>query len=319
MRLWLVWVAFISLPACAASLETPTNLDTWLNHVAKATQRLNYEGTYIYQHGDNVEISHIAHRRDNVGDMAKLDALSGPPHAFVRVNDATYCYIPDGNQVKVEQHQYHKFFPAMLPVPTTPLIGLYTLKSLGRAHIADHDSFGISMTPHDDYRYGYAVWADVDTGLLLKLVKFDAKQEIAGQFTFTQIDIGQAPDRKQIQASFAGKKPVTLPSRETQTQTHWRINKLPEGFALVMETERALPGKSQNIIHQVYTDGLATVSLFIEPLAQLGSNPPRGLSSHGMMSLYARPIGAYQVTALGEVPAATIMMMADNLSLDTAK
>ena len=319
MRLWLVWVAFISLPTYAANLETPSNLNNWLSHVATATQQLNYDGTYIYQHGDSVEISHIAHRKDNNGELAKLDALSGPPHAFVRVNDAVYCYIPDGNQVKVEQHQYHKFFPAMLPVPTTPLAALYTLKSLGRAHIADHDSFGISLTPHDEYRYGYAVWADIGTGLLLKLVKFDARQDVAGQFTFTQVDIGQAPERKQFQSGFAGKKSITMPSREAQIKTHWRINKLPDGFYLVTETQRDLPGKLQNVIHQVYTDGLATVSLFIEPLAQLGSNPPRGLSSHGMMSLYARPIGSFQVTALGEVPAATVMMMADNLSQEAAK
>jgi sigma-E factor negative regulatory protein RseB len=319
MRLWLVWVVFASLPTSAANLENPSNLNAWLSHVAKATQQLNYEGTYIYQHDDSVEISHIAHRKDNSEEFAKLDALSGPPHTFVRVNDAVYCYIPEGNQVKVERHQYHKFFPSMLPLPTTPITLLYTLKSLGRAHIADHDSFGVSLTPRDDYRYGYSVWADMATGLLLKLVKFDADQQMSGQFTFTQVDIGEAPDRKQFQSGVVGKKSVAIPDREVQVQTHWRISKLPDGFYLVMETQRDLPGKTQSVIHQVYTDGLATVSLFIEPLSQLGSNPPRGLSSHGMMSLYARPVGAYQVTALGEVPPATIMMMADNLNQETSK
>ncbi len=319
MRLWLVWVAFLSLPASAASIDGPSNLNAWLSHVAKATQQLTYDGTYIYQHDDSVEISHISHRRDNGSELTKLDALSGPPHAFVRVNDAVYCYIPDGNQVKVERHQYHKFFPAMLPASTAILTTLYILKPLGHTYIADHDSFGISLIPRDDYRYGYALWADTASGLLLKLVKLDSKQQAAGQFTFTQVDIGQAPARQQFQSGFADKKQVTVPSREVQVQTRWRISKLPDGFYLAMETQRDLPGKSQDIIHQVYTDGLATVSLFIEPLDQLGSNPPRGLSSQGMMSLYARPIGAYQVTALGEVPAATLMMMADNLNLESSK
>lgn len=320
MRFWLLlWLVLVNLSASAASFENPTNLKTWLNHVARATQQMTYDGTYIYLHDGQMEISHIAHRKDEAGELSKLDALSGPPHAFVRVNDAVYCYIPNGNQVKIERHQYHKFFPAILPFPVTAITSLYSLKPLGRARIADRESFGISLMPRDDYRYGYAIWADMETGLLLKLVKFDAQQQIAGQFTFTQIDIGKAPDRKQFQSGLAGKKVITLPVRETPVRTHWHINNLPEGFYLVMETQRDLSGKAQGVVHQVYTDGLATVSLFIEPLAQLGGNPPRGLSTHGMMSLYARPVDSYQVTALGEVPATTIMMMADNLTQESSK
>lgn len=319
MRLWLVWVTFLSLPAWAANSENPSNLNAWLTHVAKATQQLNYEGTYVYQHQDSMEITHIAHRKDNADEFSKLDALSGPPHTYVRVNDAVYCYIPEGNQVKIERRQYHKFFPAIFPVPANALSALYTLKPLGRTTIAERDSFGISLIPRDDYRYGYAAWADMNTGLLLKWVKYDAKDHIAAQFTFTQIAIGRAPDRKQLQSGYSGKKSVTLPSKEVPVQTRWRINGLPDGFYLATETQREVPGKPQNVIHQVYTDGLATVSLFIEPLAQLGSNPPHGISSQGMMSMYARPVGAYQITALGEVPPATVMLMADNLNLEMPK
>ena len=94
---------------------------------------------------------------------------------------------------------------------------------------------------------------------------------------------------------------------------------LPLGFHLITQTLLELPNKPRKVLHLVYTDGLATVSLFIEPLEQLGKSPPHGLSSHGMMSIYARPIGNYQVTALGEVPPATLILIADSLSLTEAK
>ena len=313
MKLWFVWVMFVSLPAWAAHDPTPTDLDVWLNQVAIATQQQNYEGTFVYQYDSDMEISHIAHRYDHTGELAKLDILSESPRSFLRVNDAIYCYIPDGNQVKIEHYQYHQFFPEILPIPATPLTALYNLKALGHAQIADHDSFGVLLTPRDDYRYGYVLWADSNSNVLLKLVKLDNYQRIAEQFVFTQIDIGDAPKRDQFQPSFAGKKSIQIPSRESPISTHWRVNSLPVGFHKITETELKLPGKPQSVVHLVYTDGLTTVSLFIEPLTQLGEHPPQGLSRQGIMYLYARTIGNYQVTALGEVPPTTLVMMADNL------
>ena len=319
MKLWLVWVMFISLPAWAAHNPTPTDLDAWLNQVAIATQQMNYEGTFVYQYDRGMEISHIAHRYSRTGELAKLDILSGSPRSFLRINNATYCYIPTGNQVKVERYQHHQFFPEILPIPATPLAKLYSLKALGHAQIADHDSFGVLLTPRDDYRYGYVLWADSNSNLLLKLVKLDNYQQVAGQFVFTQIDIGDALARDQFQPDFAHKKLIDIPSRESPITTHWLISALPAGFHKITETELKLPGKPQNVVHLVYTDGLTTVSLFIEPLAQLGDHPPHGLARQGIMHLYARAIGNYQVTALGEVPPATLVMMADNLNWVVAK
>ncbi|MEQ1667385.1 MAG: MucB/RseB C-terminal domain-containing protein, partial [Sulfuriferula sp.] len=83
------------------------------------------------------------------------------------------------------------------------------------------------------------------------------------------------------------------------------------------ENLRELPGK-RSVIHQVYGDGLAIVSIFIEPLAQIAGSPPQGLSSQGLMSLYARRVGRYQITALGEVPPAALTFLLDNLNLVTA-
>ena len=315
MKVWLAWMFLVSLPAWGTTNETPINLGSWLNQVAKATQQLNYDGTFVYQYEDTVDISHIAHRMDHAGELAKLDALSGIPHTYLRVNDAIYCYIPNGNQVRIERHQQHQFFPELLPIPATPLTNLYVLKALGHAQIAGHDSFGVSLTPRDGYRYGYLLWADEETHVLLKLVKLDEHEQPAGQFAFTQIDIGAALKRDQFQNNFPDKKQINIPSRESPTATPWNVSALPPGFHKITETQLELPNKPHNVIHIVYTDGLATISLFIEPLTQLGSHPPRGLSSQGVMNLYATTVGDYQVTALGEVPAATLLMIADSLNL----
>lgn len=313
MKWWLMWLWLAAMPlANAAGSAYPDDLVAWLNQVAVAAGRLNYTGTFVYQHGSTVEVSKVFHRVDNGVEMTKVDALSGPPHAFVSVNDQVVCYIPDGDRVKMEKSQRHKFFPSLLPVPATAIAEQYTLKALGHANVAGHDCVGVMLVPKDEYRYGYILWADAATGLLLKAQPLNADSEPSGQFVFTQVNIGSAPQRDAFKSGFSDKQTVHVASGDTYGLTDWRVKKLPPGFAKVMEARRMLPGKKKPVVQLVYSDGLATVSLFIEPHANL-VNPMRGLSSQRLLNVYARPVGSYQVTALGEVPSETVIQMANSL------
>jgi sigma-E factor negative regulatory protein RseB len=313
MKWWFIYAVCSCLPAHAASLDYNAAPNTNLAIIAKASAQLNYDGTFMYQHDGHVEISHIAHRVDSAGELAKLDALSGPPHAFVRVNDAVYCYIPDGNQVRVERRPQHQFFPQLLPVNVNSITEHYTVRLIGYDTIAEHKSIGFNLIPNDAYRYPYQLWADADTGLLLKFIRLDNKQNIVGQFSFSQVDIGQAPERAQLQSGYSNKKQIMMPIKETTAKSTWRVTKLPLGYTLIGENQRDFPHKKTSVIHQVYSDGLAIISIFIETIPPASPPAPQGLSTQGIISLYAHRIGTYQITALGEVPSATLMMLVDHL------
>ncbi len=307
--LWLT----VSPLASAAGSPSPQNWAAWLNRVALAAQQLNYTGTFVYQHGATVDVSRVAHRADGAEEMGKIDVLSGSPHEYVSINDQVFCYVPDGEHVKVEQRKHYKFFPALLPVPATAIAAHYTIKPIGRSTIAGHDCIGVILEPKDDYRFGYQLWADATTGLLLKAVPLDANNNPTGQFVFTQIEIGNAPERGYFKSAYAGKKIVTVGNLPIgDNQVSWSVKQLPGGFNKVMEANRLLPGKKTPVRQLVYSDGLATVSLFIEPYASV-ENPMRGLSSQGLVNVYARPLGKYQITVLGEVPPNTVIQMADSL------
>lgn len=313
MRWLLVWLWLAAMPlASAAEGAYPEDLTAWLNQVASAAKQLNYTGTFVYQHGSTVEVSRVAHRADSSGEMVKIDMLSGPSHTFVSINDEVFCYIPDGDRVKVEKRGHHKFFPALLPVPATPVADRYNLKPLGYAYVAGRNCVGVLLEPKDEYRFGYVLWADAVTGLLLKAVPLDANNKPSGQFAFTQVSIGTAPQRNKFESGFADKKTVHVATEDTYGLTDWRVKELPAGFVKVMEGRRKLSGKKDPVVQLVYSDGLATVSLFIEPYANV-KKPMHGLSSQGLMNVYARPVGEYQVTALGEVPPNTVMQMANSL------
>jgi sigma-E factor negative regulatory protein RseB len=63
----------------------------------------------------------------------------------------------------------------------------------------------------------------------------------------------------------------------------------------------------------VYSDGLASVSVFIE---RSGDPVPvaAGYSSLGAINTYSTLRGGYQITVVGEVPASTVRQIAASVS-----
>jgi sigma-E factor negative regulatory protein RseB len=71
--------------------------------------------------------------------------------------------------------------------------------------------------------------------------------------------------------------------------------------------------KSRPVGQQVYSDGLAAVSVFIEPLAGRTEPFQPGLSSIGAVNIYTREVASHSVTVLGETPAASVRRIAQSV------
>jgi sigma-E factor negative regulatory protein RseB len=93
----------------------------------------------------------------------------------------------------------------------------------------------------------------------------------------------------------------------------WVVRQMPPGFVQILDARRMLPGKRAPVRQMVYSDGLAAVSVFIEPLAEV-DKPMQGLSAQGAINIYVKPVAEYQVTVLGEVPAATAVQIGNSVS-----
>ena len=74
-----------------------------------------------------------------------------------------------------------------------------------------------------------------------------------------------------------------------------------------------MPGKKNPVTHSVYSDGLATVSLFIEPLED-ATRQRQGISGQGPINVYSRTLPDAQITVLGEVPPAAVKQIAHSIS-----
>jgi sigma-E factor negative regulatory protein RseB len=161
-----------------------------LAKINQATQKLSYTGTFIYQQGNRTEVSRIARIADASGGTEKLEVLDGVPREVVRTRDGVRCYLPASQTVKVERASAQREFPAILPDRLNELPQYYAASRGEPARVAGYDCVSVVLTPRDDLRYGYVLWADANTGMLLRARTVNEKGETIEQFTFTQLDIG---------------------------------------------------------------------------------------------------------------------------------
>lgn len=318
----LLWLAaavlsFAAGSATAAPLDQEEALKI-LEHIARAARELSYKGTFVYQHGDHVETSRIVHFVDDSGEYEKLETLDGPRREIIRNNDEVLCYYPEAKVVRSEKRVARRTFPALLPEQLSALTDYYEIRKAETERIAGHDAQALVLLPKDGMRYGHKLWADAESGLLLKARMVNERHHAVEQFTFTQVTIGAGVTRDMVKPSFVVRYPEwRLDQFANNTLSNvdsgWVVTQFPAGFRKIMEMRRSKQGSSVPIIHLVYSDGMAAVSVFIESAAG-HAGIQQGLSHQGAINIYIRTLDNQVITVLGEAPAATVMQIANSVA-----
>jgi len=292
----------------------------WLKKVAAAAHQLNYTGTYIYQYDDHVETSKITHIKDESGEHEKIEALDGSPREVIRNNDEVLCFKPDNNaSVVVEKRKIQMSFPALLPRELGGITENYRVRFAEQGRAAGRTCRVLVLEPKDQYRYRHRIWTDSATGLLLKASTLNEKNEVIGLFTFTQIAIGGQIDKALLKPNISGRKVVISSETEAATELQqnevtWVVKQPPPGFNQVTVMKRKMPGKEMPVQHLVFSDGLAMVSVFIEPAAAGGKPLQAVVTRQGVIHVYTRMVADHQITVLGEVPAHTVMQIGNSVA-----
>lgn len=303
--------------ACASPGYAGDDAHAWLMKMNEAPRRLDFEGTFVYQRGAQLDAMRIVHKAEKGTTRERLVSLNGAAREIVRTEREVLCYLPDENSVVVEHRKLDaRHFPSVLPERLAELGTHYTFRLGDRARVAGRVAQLVTIHPRDAYRYGYRLWADRDTGLLLKTELLDPRGRALEQFMFTQLRIGAVPAQA-LQPENLGKgwvwyredrAPPAAPAQR------WGAAQLPGGFKLSHQVMRRIPMRNKTVEHLVYSDGLATVSLFVEALAE--QEPPgiRGLSHMGAVHAYGARVNGHQVTVVGEVPAETVALIAKSVA-----
>jgi sigma-E factor negative regulatory protein RseB len=306
--------AALALAVGAAQAQSPETL-AWLRKINEATQRLSYTGTFVYQNGNRTETSRITRYVDAAGDIEKLEVMDGVPREIVRTKDTVRCYLPDSRVMKVERRvdrRGEREFPALVPERITALARHYDI-SLGETRrIAGYDCQAVVLTPKDNLRYGYRLYADAGSGMLLRAATVDAEGNEIEKFTFTQLTLGNVT-RDMVKPRHAVRAwRVEDAEAEPARLAGWGLAAELPGFRKVTELKRRL-GESRPVGQMVYSDGLAAVSVFIEPLEGRRDPVSTGLSSMGAIHIYTREVANHVVTVVGEAPAISVQRIADSV------
>ncbi|MFN2643613.1 MAG: MucB/RseB C-terminal domain-containing protein [Burkholderiales bacterium] len=302
----LVWLA--AGTAHAPLYAQSADALAWLRKIQDATRNLSYSGTFVYQHGGKTETSRIT--RLASADVEKLEVLDGVPRELVRTRDTVRCYLPESKILKVERRTADRSFPALLPEQLSSLSSNYDISLGEKRRIGGLECQALVLAPKDNLRYGYHLYADTASGMLVRAVTVDAAGSQIEQFMFTQLDIGHVtPEMVKSRHDSASWRIEDAAAKPTHL-TGWTVAPDLPGFHKVVELQRRM-GESKPVGQLVYSDGLAAVSVFIEPLAPRAEPSRPGLASLGAIHIYTREVANHRVTVVGEAPAASVQRIAN--------
>ena len=297
----------LALASGAALAQSPEALE-WLRRIHDATQKLSYKGVFVYQHDGRTETSRITRYVEGGREVEKLEVLDGQPREIVRTGDTLKCYLPEARVVKVDRRSGERGFPALLPEQVAALARHYDITLGDVRRVSGFDCRAVVLTPRDNLRYGYRLYADAASGMLLKAVTFDAGGQDVEQFMFTQLALGNV-SRHMVKPRHSGAGwRVEDAAAAPAHLAGWGLSSELPGFRKVVELKRRLESKPVGQV--VYSDGLAAVSVFIEPLD--GRAAARtGLASMGAIHIYTRQVADHMVTVVGDTPAVSVQRIAD--------
>ncbi|KAA3620839.1 MAG: hypothetical protein DWQ08_14915 [Proteobacteria bacterium] len=311
-------VLFAAISACPM-VFAEAGISDWLMRVEMAPDNVNYIGSFIYEHDGKMETMRVAHRAEDDGFRQRLFALTGSAREVIRDAESVWCFLPDQ---KIGVHEYRKSsrnsFLQIRGEQIAELEAFYDFKLGAVERIADRPARVIHVMPRDGYRYGYGMWVDTESALLLRTDLLDEQARTVERYMFVEISIGteigddelQPRTSKESLSWFGIDKPESDADAD-DAPMHWDSSALPPGFELSYSINRREPMADGLVEHHVYSDGLSSVSMFVKRIDD--EKVKVGFSRMGAVSAYVREIDEFVVTVIGEVPEKTVQMIADGV------
>jgi sigma-E factor negative regulatory protein RseB len=325
----LIQCAVVGGLAFALPQRSPAADDSreWLEKMNHALATRNYDGTFFHLSEGRVETMRIVHRFKSGVVTERLQSLDGSGREFVRNNGELTCYLPDQHTVLIEPRQEHGPFLGSLPQFGSDANEFYRIESLPDARVLGRAAKVIAVNPKDQFRFGYRLWLDATTAMPLKTQLCDSRGQVIEQILFARLEMPETIQDTDLTPTVRteGMRWVRQGAARDQASpalSAYRASELPPGFHLTVSGAQTLGSATIPAAHLVYSDGLATVSVFVEAPRDAGAlekpnaqaEPPmQGLARVGSGFAFSTVVQGHQVTAVGEVPAQTVEFIAHSV------
>lgn len=310
--------------SCACLLAAPGALartddaDAWLARAYSAAHDANYRGILIVADDTGVASSRVAHMVAGSERIERIDWLDGQARTVLRQRDRVVSLWPRSKIALIEPDAARNTFPALLSRGDATLLRWYELRALGAGRVAGHEADVVLLRARDALRHSQRLWVDRRSGLLLRAEMLGPVNQVLMASAFTELVLEPQPQlaRLDINRMLTGYRVLRPQVAHADLASHgWRIEP-PAGFREVrcaLRMINPLDTGGAEMVQAIYSDGLAHVSLFIEPFDR-DRHQTQGLVAAGATQALAQRRGAQWITLVGEVPTATLQRFADGLT-----
>lgn len=272
-----------------------------LQRLAEAERTQSFNGTFVYERDGSFSTHSIWHRVEEGGALReRLLQLDGSAQEVLRIDGQVQC----ASGALADQLIDSQLWPTR-ELDAAQLSEWYELRVLGKSRVAGRATTVLALVPRDQHRYGIELHLDQQTGLPLKSLLVNDKGQLLERFQFTHLQT-EIPAAENLQAG-AGCRPVRLSPAQAEAVEAWHSDWLPPGFSLSSVTQRRSPASDEPVACQVYGDGLARFSVFMEPLRGAAVEDVR--TQLGPTVAVSRRLktadGDVMVTVVGEIPLGT--------------
>lgn len=315
--------AVLSAPATppAASHPKPAerSVSEWLVRMHEASRRRSYIGTFVVSSNTgSMSSARIWHACDGDVQLERVESLTGAPRSVFRRNEEVMTFLPESRVVRTEKRESLGLFPDLLKASESSIPEYYAARRVRADRVAGFETDVVQLEPKDNLRFGYRIWSEKKSGLVVKLQTIDGDGNVLEQAAFSELQL-DAPVRidklSQMMASTEGWRVEKAEAVKTDAGAQgWQLKSTVAGFKPVSCYKRPVTGapSPEGAMQWIFSDGLAAVSLFVEAYDRQ-RHLQEGLFASGATQTLTRRIQDWWLTAVGEVPPQTLKAFAQSL------
>ena len=322
-----------SVGAGAALPGDSKGINDWLLRAHESSKKRAYIGTYVLSSGGAMSTAKIWHVCEGDQQIERVETLTGAPRSIFRHNDKVVTFMPEQKVVRTEKRELAGSFPGLVQAANNQIADFYQLKTEGIDRIAGLDADVVVLQPKDNLRFGYRVWTEQKKGLVVKLQTLDVDGKLLEQAAFSELQL-DAPVKMdklvQMMSKVGGyrqERPVLV--KTTAKAEGWTLKVAVPGFQPLSCYKRPAAGVISNAggnigsgsasaaisdepMQWIFSDGLASVSLFVEPFDRQRHDKETSAVMGATQSI-SKQLGSYWLTVMGEVPLQTLRLFASGL------
>lgn len=278
--------------------------------LSHALQTLNFSTSFVVVKNNQAEPYHWLHglteadENGNQVDLEILALLNGPRRDILRI-DSTVSYIePEYAPYSISSSHISGPIPAVFSQDTSVLENNYHFVSVGKSRVLGRVAQLIRIVPKDTHRFGYWVWLDQQSNLLLKLAIITRKGQLLEQIQFTHLEITTdlSEHLKYLQSTDLPKI-IDLATTQEKTDLAWQVTWLPNGFKKVKSNRHRMNANKQPVEFMLFNDGLVDLSVYVNP----SQDKQRAIefAYDGATLVLNQIINNVEVSVVGKIPVAT--------------